>query len=159
MCFCSLANQLGQHRGPREATSLSARSCGGWQCSSQQLCWLRVLWGTARAWAVSPGPGMGELAGFLSAVAALPAPGVLERDFSSSSTFFPRGFHEDSCVCPCSSAKPPVSATCCKTCCSQVSLSHVQQWPGRGGAGGRAEGAVLKSLSECQCSSRAGLVL
>lgn len=31
----------------------------------------------------------GELAGFLSAVAALPAPGVLERDFSSSSTCFP----------------------------------------------------------------------
>lgn len=31
----------------------------------------------------------GELAGCLSAVAALPAPGILERDFSSSSTFFP----------------------------------------------------------------------
>lgn len=87
-----------------------------------------------------PDQACGEVAGFLSAAAALLSPGALERDFSSSSTFFPRGFHEDSCICPCSSLQPPaVNSTCCKTCCSQVSLSHVQQWPGRSGAGGRAE--------------------
>ena len=74
--------------------------------------------------------------------------------------FFLRGFHEDTRVCPCCSLQATaVNSTSCKTCCSQVSISHLQQWPGRSVSGGvsargRAPSPALSVV--CALSAVAG---
>lgn len=135
------AQPAGPAQGPEGSHQPVWQELWGWHCSSQQLCWLRVLWGHSQSTeSVTRTRRVGRWLGFC----LLQQHCFLQELWKETSVpqvlFFPRGFHEDSCICPCSSLQPPaVNSPCCKTCCSQVSLSHVQQWPGRSGAGGRAE--------------------
>lgn len=125
--------------GGREAASLCGRRWGGWNCSSQQSCWFRVPWShSLSAGSVALDQMCEKLAGLLSAAAALLAAGALKiRVQFLKYFFFPRGFHEDTHVCPCCSLQATaVNSTSCKTCFSQVSISHLQQWPGRSVSGG-----------------------